>query len=74
MNCAESVDQLPEALAVAVRLHDAGYADPVLATALGVPVQSIPGMRRLAYAKLARIDAGRGPGTGHRPVPGDVGP
>lgn len=57
MNRADLVDQLPANLAVVIRLHDAGYDDAVLARALGVPEQSMPSTRRLAYAKLARLEA-----------------
>ncbi len=57
------VDQLPEGLAVALRLHDAGQDDGVIATALGVPEESVPTLLDLARAKLARLTNGNHDGT-----------
>lgn len=52
------IDQLPEGLAVALRLRDAGQDDSVIATALGVPEQSVPTLLDLARAKLAHLAGG----------------
>lgn len=47
--------ELPVGLAVALRLHDAGHADDVIAVALGIPVQSVPVTLRVARGKLAQL-------------------
>lgn len=49
------VDQLPPAHAVALRLHSAGHGNEVVATALGVPVESVPALLLVAAAKLERV-------------------
>lgn len=51
------VDQLPDALAVAIRLDDAGHDHMVIGTALGVPHQSVKTVLRVARAKLASLQA-----------------
>lgn len=51
---------LPTAHAVALRLHDAGAADEAVAQALGIPVRSVPGLLRIAEAKLAALLAQEG--------------
>lgn len=52
------IDQLPTGLAVAVRLHEAGYPDGVIAVGLGIPVESVPSTITVATSKLAHL-AGR---------------
>lgn len=52
------IDQLPEGLAVALRLHETGHDDGVIAAALDVPEQSVPTLLALAHAKLARLAGG----------------
>lgn len=56
---------LPEALAVALRLRRAGVADSVVATALGIPVEGVRALIEVAEAKLAHLrrlaDAHDGP-------------
>lgn len=64
MERSELVDQLPEALAVAVRLSDAGHDHTVIGTALGVPHQSVRIVLRVATAKLAALEAGAGSAGG----------
>jgi hypothetical protein len=49
------IGRLPDSLAVALRMHDAGQDDAVIAVALGVPVQSVPQLLAVAEAKLANL-------------------
>lgn len=51
----QRLDELPPTLAVALRLHDAGHPDVVVATALDVPVESVEALLQVARAKLARL-------------------
>jgi hypothetical protein len=46
---------LPDALAVAVRLRRAGVVDTVVAIALGIPVEGVPALFEVADAKLAQL-------------------
>lgn len=46
---------LPDSLAVALRLRHAGVADSVVAIALGVPVEGVPALLEVAEAKLAHL-------------------
>jgi hypothetical protein len=50
-----SIGRLPDTLAIALRMHDAGQDDDVIAVALGVPVQSVPQLLAVAEAKLANL-------------------
>lgn len=56
MDRARLVDQLQESLAVALRLSDAGHPDSTIACALGIPVQSVSVVLRVATAKLERLE------------------
>lgn len=47
--------ELATGYAVALRLHDAGAADDSVAQALGIPIESVPGLLRVAEAKLAAV-------------------
>jgi hypothetical protein len=49
------VDQLPTALAVVIRLTEAGHPDEVVAEALDVPLSSVPTLRGLAREKLTHL-------------------
>jgi hypothetical protein len=49
------IGELPDSLAVALRLRRAGVANAVVATALGVPVEGVPALIEVAEAKLARL-------------------
>jgi hypothetical protein len=49
------IGRLPDTLAVALRMHDAGQDDGAIAVALGVPVQSVPQLLAVAEAKLANL-------------------
>lgn len=51
----QRLDELPPTLAVALRLHDADYADTVVATALGVPVEGVAPLLQVARAKLEHL-------------------
>lgn len=62
MEHSRAVDQLPEALAVAVRLDEAGYDHEVIGAALGVPHQSVRIVLRVAATKLASLEQD-GPGV-----------
>jgi DNA-directed RNA polymerase specialized sigma24 family protein len=50
-----ALDELPESYAVALRLSDAGHDSTVVATALGIELESVEPMLRLANAKLERL-------------------
>lgn len=52
------IDRLPEALATALRLDDAGQDHEVIATALGIPAEGVPVLLEVARGKLARLAAG----------------
>lgn len=58
--------QLPAAHAVALRLDAAGHDHRLVATALGVPVESVPPLLAVARAKLARLET---PGDARRAGP-----
>lgn len=51
------VDELPEPLAVAMRLHEAGFDDEVVGVALGIPVQSVRMVLKVAGLKLDALRA-----------------
>lgn len=52
------IRRLPLALAIGLRLHEAGAADALIAAGLGIEPEGVPPMLELANAKLARLDAG----------------
>lgn len=52
------IRRLPLALAIGLRLHEAGAADTLIAAGLGIEPEGVPPMLELANAKLARLDAG----------------
>lgn len=52
---AEAVDRLPTPYAVALRLHDAGAPNDLIATALGIDLRSVRPLLDLAEAKLAAM-------------------
>jgi DNA-directed RNA polymerase specialized sigma24 family protein len=47
-----ALDELPESYAVALRLRDAGHHDAAIAIALGIELESVEPLLRLANAKL----------------------
>lgn len=53
--------ELATAYAVAIRLRDAGAADGSVAQALGIPIESVPSVLRMADAKLAVLLAAADP-------------
>jgi DNA-directed RNA polymerase specialized sigma24 family protein len=61
----EAIRRLPEPYAVALRLQGAGVTDAQLAAALDVAREAVPGLLRIAEAKLAEVlaDAGGPPPT-----------
>jgi hypothetical protein len=48
-----SLQRLPLPYATALRLHDAGIADEVIAECVGVDLDALPTFMRVAQAKLA---------------------
>ena len=52
------IRRLPLALAIGLRLHEAGAADTLIAAGLGIEPEGVPPMLELAKAKLARLEAG----------------
>jgi hypothetical protein len=48
----ESLQRLPLPYATALRLHDAGVADEVIAECVGVDLDALPTFMRVADAKL----------------------
>lgn len=63
------VQRLPVAFAVALRLHEAGVDEAMIATALAIEAESVGPLLAIANAKLARIERGtpgeRGTGLRH---------
>jgi hypothetical protein len=51
----QAIDRLPTSYAVALRLREAGAADDLIASALGIEAVSLPALLTLAEAKLAAI-------------------
>lgn len=49
----DALDQLPLPYSTALRLRDAGIAGELIAECVGVDVESLPTLIRLAEAKLA---------------------
>jgi len=52
------IGHLPLALAIGLRLHEAGAADALIAVGLGIEPEGVPPMLELAKAKLHRLEAG----------------
>jgi len=52
------IRRLPLALAIGLRLHEAGAADTLIAAGLGIEPEGVPPMLELARAKLGRPEAG----------------
>jgi DNA-directed RNA polymerase specialized sigma24 family protein len=55
MDRAAAIDELPEAYATALRLRDENLDDQAIATRLGIAVESIQPLLRVALAKLDGI-------------------
>jgi hypothetical protein len=51
----EHIRRLPIALAVGLRLHEAGAPDTLIASGLGIEPEGVPPMLELAQAKLRRL-------------------
>ena len=52
------IRRLPLALAIGLRLHEAGAADSLIAAGLGIEPEGVPPMLELARAKLGRLGTG----------------
>jgi hypothetical protein len=59
------IRRLPLALAIGLRLHEAGAPDTLIAAGLGIEPEGVLSMLELARAKLDRLEA---------PRPGHPGP
>jgi DNA-directed RNA polymerase specialized sigma24 family protein len=55
MDLESALDELPEAHAVALRLYQAGADTPRIASELGIDIDAVGPLLRVAQAKLARI-------------------
>jgi DNA-directed RNA polymerase specialized sigma24 family protein len=55
MDLAAALDGLPESYAVALRLRNAGHDNTAVANALGIELESVEPLLRLANAKLERL-------------------
>ncbi len=51
----QAIDQLPEAYANALRLHDQGHNNQAIGARLGLPVEAVPRVLRIATAKLRNL-------------------
>jgi DNA-directed RNA polymerase specialized sigma24 family protein len=51
----DHIDELPPAYAVAIRLHQAGTTDDVIALGLGVEPDAVPTLLDVARRKLADL-------------------
>ncbi|MBB2890439.1 hypothetical protein [Flexivirga oryzae] len=60
------IDQLPDMLAVAVRLDDAGHPAETIGCALGIPVQSVRNLLVVAHCKLDHLAADEPTGSTSR--------
>ncbi len=71
MDLAAALDELPEAHAAVIRLHRAGMDPAGIAAELGIEVEAVPPLLRVAQAKLASLLAAPGPeGTAEEPPGG----
>ena len=55
MDLASALDELPEVHAAALRLHRAGTGAAGIAAALGIEVEAVAPLLRVAEAKLASL-------------------
>ena len=53
----QALRRLPEGHATAIRLRDEGLDDEAIARRLGIPVEGVPPVLRMADAKLAALFA-----------------
>jgi hypothetical protein len=51
------IRRLPLALAIGLRLHEAGAADALIAVGLGIEPEGVRPVLELARAKLCRLEA-----------------
>lgn len=52
MKCSRDLTHLPVPYAVAIRLRAAGFPDEVIAAAVGIPIEGVGPLLRVAKAKL----------------------
>jgi hypothetical protein len=57
---------LPEPHALALRLHDAGASEQIIAVALEIEPEGVAGLLRIARAKLDALEQAAAPETGRR--------
>jgi hypothetical protein len=57
MNRDARIRRLPLALAIGLRLHEAGAAHALIAMGLGIEPEGVPPLLELARAKLERLEA-----------------
>jgi hypothetical protein len=50
------IRRLPLVLAIGLRLHEAGAADPLIATGLGIEPEGVAPLLELARVKLSRLE------------------
>ncbi|MBV9315135.1 MAG: hypothetical protein JO100_15710 [Pseudonocardia sp.] len=50
-----ALNELPEVHAIALRLRDGGYNNAAIAAALGIELEAVQPLFRVAEAKLARL-------------------
>ena len=80
MDLTSALDELPEVHAAVLRLHRAGIAAAGIAAELGIEVDAVGPLLRVAEAKLARLltapdtpgedgslHSGQNPDAGHKP-------
>jgi DNA-directed RNA polymerase specialized sigma24 family protein len=72
MDLAAALDELPEVHAAVIRLHRAGIDAAGIAGELGIEVEAVPPLLRVAEAKLASLLAAPGP-SGESGPPGSGG-
>jgi DNA-directed RNA polymerase specialized sigma24 family protein len=63
MDQEQALRELPEMYAAALRLRDAGLDDDAIAGRLGMPVEGVQSLLRIAGAKLATVMDDSRPGS-----------
>jgi DNA-directed RNA polymerase specialized sigma24 family protein len=69
MDRATALTQLPETYAQALRLRDAGLSEDSIASRLGVPIEAMTLLLRLAEAKVARLVTTPEPASPEHDIP-----
>ena len=68
------IRRLPLALAIGLRLYEAGAADTLIAAGLGIEPEGVPPMLDLARAKLGKLEAAEPDNDRDLPHPGSPPP